>query len=58
MGKLTGLLAGLQTQPAVLSHALEQTGNEMPNIGYATVYPVAIIAKIVLAQAVLTLVGM
>lgn len=57
MGKLTGMLAGLQTQPAVLSHALEQSGNEMPNVGYAMVYPVAIITKIVLAQLVLSLVG-
>jgi putative transport protein len=56
MGKLSGMLAGLQTQPAVLSHALEQTGNDMPNIGYAMVYPVAIITKIVLAQVVLSFV--
>lgn len=57
MGRLSGMLAGLQTQPAVLSHALEQTGNESPNIGYAMVYPVAIITKIVLAQIVLSFVG-
>lgn len=57
MGKLSGMLAGLQTQPAVLSHALEQTGNDSPNIGYAMVYPVAIITKIVLAQIVLSFVG-
>ena len=52
---LTGMLAGLQTQPAVLGFALEQTGNDLPNIGYATVYPVAMIAKIFLAQLLLTL---
>lgn len=57
MGKLSGMLAGLQTQPAVLSHALEQTGDDSPNIGYAMVYPVAIITKIVLAQIVLSFVG-
>ena len=48
-----GMLAGLQTQPAVLGFALEQADNEAPNIGYAAVYPVALIAKIVLAQLVL-----
>jgi len=53
MGILVGVLAGLQTQPAVLGFALEQTGDDLPNIGYATVYPVAIIAKIVLAQILL-----
>lgn len=53
MGLLIGILSGLQTQPAVLSFSLEQTDNELPNIGYATVYPVAMIMKIVLAQVLL-----
>jgi putative transport protein len=52
---LTGMLAGLQTQPAVLAFALERSRNDAPNIGYATVYPVAMIAKIVIAQLILTL---
>ncbi len=54
MGLLTGILAGMQTQPAVLGFALEQTHNDLPNIGYATVYPVAMIVKIVLAQILLS----
>jgi putative transport protein len=53
LGLMVGILAGLQTQPAVLGYGLEQTQNEMPNIGYATVYPVAMILKILLAQALL-----
>ncbi len=56
MGFLTGLLAGLQTQPAVLGFALEQAGDDSPNLGYATVYPVAMIVKILLAQVLLTLI--
>ena len=52
---LIGMLAGLQTQPAVLGFALEQTGNDLPNIGYATVYPVATITKIIVIQLLLTL---
>ncbi|MHB0969468.1 MAG: aspartate:alanine exchanger family transporter [Thermoanaerobaculia bacterium] len=55
MGRMTGVLAGLQTQPALLSYASEQSRNEIPNMGYATVYPVAIILKIVIAQLVLSL---
>jgi putative transport protein len=47
---LSGMLAGVQTQPAVLGFALEQTGNDLPNIGYATAFPLALIVKIVLAQ--------
>jgi putative transport protein len=53
MGLLTGMLGGLQTQPAVLAFAQEQSGNDLPNVGYATVYPVAFIAKILLAQILL-----
>ncbi len=55
MSLLIGMLAGLQTQPAVLGYANEQTGNDLANIGYATVYPLATISKILLAQLLLTL---
>ncbi|MGB9632887.1 MAG: aspartate:alanine exchanger family transporter [Chloroflexaceae bacterium] len=55
MGLCIGLLAGMQTQPAVLAFASEQTRNDMPNIGYATVYPLATIAKIILAQGLVAL---
>ena len=47
---LTGTLAGIQTQPAVLGFALAQTDNDQPNIGYASVYPMALIGKILFAQ--------
>lgn len=50
MSLLIGMLAGLQTQPAVLAYGLEQTENDLPNIGYATVYPIAMVTKILLAQ--------
>ena len=55
MGMAIGMLAGLQTQPAVLGFALEQTGNDIPNIGYAIVYPTAMIVKILVAQLLLTI---
>lgn len=54
MSLLTGMVAGLFTQPAVLAYSLEQTENDLPNIGYASVYPVAMIAKILLVQALLS----
>jgi putative transport protein len=50
---LSGMLAGLQTQPAVLGFATEQAGNDLPNLGYATVYPTATILKIVIVQVLL-----
>ena len=55
MSLLIGTLSGLQTQPAVLGFASEQTGNELPDIGYAVVYPVATIGKIIFAQLLLAL---
>ncbi len=55
VGVLLGMLSGMQTNPAILAYSLEQTRNDLPNVGYATVYPVATIAKIVLAQLLLTL---
>jgi putative transport protein len=53
MSVLIGMLAGLQTQPAVLGFALAQARNELPNVGYAAVFPVAIVGKILLAQVLL-----
>jgi putative transport protein len=50
---LTGMVAGLQTQPAILGFALEQSKNDLPNVGYSSVYPTATILKILLAQALL-----
>jgi putative transport protein len=53
---LAGVLAGVCTQPAVLAYASEKTADDPEvNVGYATVYPLAMIAKIVVAQVLLAL---
>jgi putative transport protein len=49
-GVLSGMLAGLFTQPAVLAFACEQAGDDSPSAGYAAVCPAAMVAKIVAAQ--------
>ena len=54
-GLLSGLLAGLGTQPATLGFARDQADNDLPSVGYASVYPLATIAKIILAQVILLL---
>lgn len=47
----SGLLAGAQTQPALLAFANERTSfDARVGIGYALVYPAAMITKILLAQ--------
>lgn len=52
---LLGIVSGIHTQPAALAFATAQTKNDLPNVGYASVYPVATIAKIALAQALVLL---
>jgi putative transport protein len=39
----------------VLGFALEQTGDDLPNVGYAALFPIATIAKILAAQLLLAL---
>lgn len=43
------MVAGTQTQPAVLAYSNDVTADPRVNLGYALVYPVAMIAKVVLA---------
>ncbi len=47
---LMGLVSGIQTQPACLAYATREANSDVPNLTYAAVYPVAMIAKIILAQ--------
>ena len=48
-----GMVAGIHTQPAALAYATDTTRTERPNIAYGAVFPVATIAKIILAQLLL-----
>jgi putative transport protein len=50
---VSGTVAGVHTQPAVLAFAADRTGNDLPSLGYTTVFPIATIGKIVLAQLLL-----
>ena len=53
---LVGVLAGMQTQPAVLAYASGEIEDERAlSLGYASVYPLAMIAKIVVAQVLIAL---
>ena len=54
--QLSGQLAGAQTQPAVLAFANTRTGfDTRVSLGYALVYPAAMIGKILLAQVLVIL---
>lgn len=51
-----GVVSGMQTQPAVLAYASEQQRDDTEvNVGYATVVPLAMTLKIVLAPLLLRL---
>ena len=54
-GETAGVLAGMQTHPAVLSYVNDMTRNDLPGQGYTSVYPVSMVAKILLAQVLLFL---
>jgi putative transport protein len=48
-----GLMAGIQTQPACLAYASQRTPSNLPDVWYSTVYPISMIAKIIIAQLLL-----
>lgn len=50
-----GVIAGLTTNPAVIAYLNGQTGTDLANRGYATVYPAAMIGKILAAQILVVL---
>ena len=49
-----GMMSGIQTQPACLAYANQQAESDLPNVWYATVQPASMIAKIMLAQIIVT----
>jgi putative transport protein len=55
MAAVMGMISGMQTQPACLAYANQQVPNELPNVWYATVYPASMVAKILLAQLLISL---
>lgn len=49
--EITGFIAGSMTDPPGLAFANSLTQSEVPNIAYATVYPVAMILCVVCASS-------
>jgi putative transport protein len=52
-GVTLGMVAGVHTQPAGLAFATDTARDESPNLGYASVSPIATVTKILLAQLLL-----
>lgn len=50
---LMGTLAGSMTNPIALTYANSVAGSDMPAISYATVYPLVMFLRVVIAQAMI-----
>ncbi|MBX7194319.1 MAG: transporter [Sandaracinaceae bacterium] len=50
-----GVVSGIHTQPAALAFATDRSRNDLPRLGYASVFPIATVAKIVIAQLLLSI---
>ena len=47
---LMGMLSGSMTDPPALAYANGVAGNDMPAVGYSTVYPVVMFLRVLTAQ--------
>lgn len=47
---LMGLIAGSTTDPPALAYSNNISGNDMPSVGYATVYPLTMFLRVLSAQ--------
>ena len=54
---LMGLMAGSVTDPPALGYANATAGNDMPAVGYATVYPVVMFLRVLTAQLLILMVA-
>lgn len=53
---LMGVLAGSTTNPPALGYANTTSGNDMPALGYATVYPIVMFLRVLSAQLLILMV--
>lgn len=53
---LMGLLSGSMTNPPALGYSNATSGNDMPALGYATVYPVVMFLRVLTAQLLILMV--
>ncbi len=47
---IMGLLSGAATNPPALAYANESAGNDVPSVGYTTVYPLTMFLRVLSAQ--------
>ncbi len=52
---LMGLIAGSTTDPPALAYSTQAANNDIPSIGYSTVYPLSMFLRIITAQIIILL---
>ena len=50
---LMGIIAGSTTDPPALAYSTMTTGNDIPSVGYSTVYPLSMFLRIATAQIII-----
>lgn len=50
---ICGLLSGSMTDPPALAFAVQMTNSDAPSIAYATVYPMVMLLRVMIAQAII-----
>ncbi|MNS78653.1 putative transporter [compost metagenome] len=55
--EICGLLSGASTDPPALAFATHASGCDAPAVTYATVYPLTMILRILIAQFIILLFG-
>jgi len=51
--ELLGVVSGIHTESAAVGFATRMVASEEPEVGYASVYPIALVLKVILAQVIL-----
>ena len=51
------LMGMLSNQPAILDFSMQESGNQLPGVSYGIIFPLALIAKIILAQIMYLILG-
>jgi putative transport protein len=52
---ICGVLSGSMTDPPALAYSTQISGNDAPSIAYATVYPLTMLLRVVIAQLIVLL---
>ena len=54
-GHNVGMLSGAMANPIALNYALSTVDDDEPSVAYATVYPVCMFLRVILAQIIMLL---